>query len=134
MKRSHMSLLIVIRPSDGDVKLGGPLGAIRQGVYKNQPRIIDDVKNNIIIEINEIIEKILQRTVRNMEGRNTSSFGFPFRLLTSSNSRVRSIFLAYVEIQTGVGAEDDDMNINVQKQQHKANYSLARYKTEQNNK
>ncbi|KAJ4438654.1 hypothetical protein ANN_14601 [Periplaneta americana] len=30
MKRRDTSLLIVIRPSDGDVKFGGPLGAIRQ--------------------------------------------------------------------------------------------------------
>ena len=30
MLRRHIVLLIAIRPSDGDVKLGGPLGALRE--------------------------------------------------------------------------------------------------------
>ena len=36
MLRRHIVLLIVIRPSDGDVKPGGPLGALREEQVMSQ--------------------------------------------------------------------------------------------------
>ena len=39
MLRRHIVLLIVIRPSDGGVKLGGPLGAIREEQAMSRHRV-----------------------------------------------------------------------------------------------
>ena len=39
MLRRHIVLLIAIRPSDGDVKLGGPLGAFRDDQAMSRHRV-----------------------------------------------------------------------------------------------
>ena len=39
MLRRHIVLLIAIRPSDGDVKLGGPLGAFREEQGMSRHRV-----------------------------------------------------------------------------------------------
>ena len=67
MLRRHVVLLIAIRPSDGDVKPGGPVGVRRTTNRYNEPRSDFPHSTRTPAAVKAVVERICRNPLRKQE-------------------------------------------------------------------